>query len=124
MTSGSPVHPPRQVDQWQVIALEIAVIDALKRAGSWLLGKSGRAVRGQLRHIPQYQIHTQLQVPDDRIDDVMQGALTGLHTAVPDADCLHDLVEDYVRGLLISGHPHDRSYLEKALAHTNCDVVA
>lgn len=112
-----------QPDHWQVTALEIAVLRALRHAGNWLIGKAGRGVHKRLGGIELFQIHTQLQVPANRLDDIMAGALLEFRAAVPDAPCLHELVEDYVRALLRTGQPHQRSYLEAALAHTDCDAA-
>lgn len=120
MTTLAPVPTP---DHWQVTALEIAVLRSLRHAGNWLLSKSGRHRRAELEHIPRYLVHTEIRVPEDRLDDIMTGSLNELRDAEPDQPCLHALADDYVRSLLISGHPHQREYLRRALAYSNCDVA-
>lgn len=106
--------------RWQVSLLEIAALRALRHAGNYLIGKAGRGHRDRLGKLPRYEVHTELPVSAHAVDEVMAGALIELRDVEPDADCLHELVEDYVRGLLLAGYPHRREYLEAALAHTDC----
>jgi hypothetical protein len=107
-------------DRWLLSCLEMATLRALERAGQWTLNKSGRAYRGQLRDVPLHEIHTRLTVPAEQLDTVLAGAYRELLQAVPDAPCIHATVDSYVRALLLAGEPHQRGYLERALAQAGC----
>lgn len=120
----TPMSPTSSTaERWQVTSLEIASVRALRHAGNWLRGKVGRHARLELEAMPRYTVHTAVEVPRHRIDEIMHGALDELRIVEPDQLCLHALVEDYVRSLLISGHQHQRDYLVRALAYTDCDAA-
>lgn len=127
--NGGRVDPPtpdaspavaasNEPDPWLVATLEVGALRALDKAGKWVLGRS-RANR-QHRDIPANRIHTRIKVEQGQLDDALTGAYTELQAAVPDQTCLHDLVDLYVRGLLIQQRPHDRDQLARMVAASQC----
>lgn len=115
---------PAVVEQrWMTATVEIAALRALERAGKWLLGRS-RAHRGRYGHVPPAEMHLHVSPQSEDLDVMLEGAFSELREALPDVPCVHTLVEDYVRFLLISGRQHQRADLVRALAASGCRDAA
>ncbi|WP_019548464.1 hypothetical protein [Streptomyces sulphureus] len=108
-------------EDWRVSCLDMAVRRALERAGQWLLNRGGRSLRGQYRDVRLHQIHVHLGVQAEQLDQMLHGAYQLLYDTIPGDACLHRVVDDYVRALLVTGEEHRREYLARALAQAQCE---
>lgn len=98
--------------------LELAVLRALEIAGKRLLSQRGRSYRGQVSG-PAWLIHTHrdLRPVETELDRLLTGAYDALlATPLGRAPGAVELVDGYVRGLLLSGVPHSSTYLAAAIS--------
>ncbi|MFI6326583.1 hypothetical protein ACIBG8_54305 [Nonomuraea sp. NPDC050556] len=102
-------------DPWLVAVSEMATLRALERSGKWLLRRN-RAYRGKYAHIDSDELHLHISPQSGDLDDMLSGAYTEFHSAVPGHDRLHQVVDDYVRFLLLAGRAHTRHDLVRVLA--------
>ena len=107
---------------WRNTALEIGVLRALDRAGNWLIGAYGRSYRSQLAEVPLREIHTRLACEESWLPLMFKNGdgFEELVAAVPDRPCLTDTVIRYVHALLVTGTPHERSYLDEVVTAADC----
>ena len=90
---------------------ELAVLRALERAGKRLLGRPDRS---RLKDVPPWELHTHLPVDPARLDLLMSAAWDLPRAAGLPAELIETL-DNYTRTLLASGHPFDRSDLQRVL---------
>lgn len=94
-------------------AANLAVLRALEFAGKRLIT---RATRGEMLPKPEWTRHTYITVSPSDLDRLLDGVWTLLDEAIPDEIGLSDVLDRYVRELLLAGQEHDRRYLQVALA--------
>jgi hypothetical protein len=97
--------------------LELAVMRALEVAGKRLLSSSGRQYRGSVTG-PTWEIHTdrRLRVTEAQLDKLLDGAYTALAASpLGRQPGTVDLVDGYVRQLLLAAIPHRTEYLHVAI---------
>lgn len=88
-----------------IACADIAARRALGRAGQYLLGSGGRALRGKYRDTPIEAIHTKVTPGDGTtVEAALRGAFCELEQAAP---VLVGPVEAYARKCLTSGSAHD-----------------
>jgi hypothetical protein len=98
--------------------LELAVLRALEIAGKRLLSGAGRSFRGKVAG-PSWTIHTHpdLRPREAQLDSLLSGAFDTLRESpLGRAPGAVELVDDYVRQLLLAGVPHTGTYLATAIA--------
>ncbi|RJL19348.1 hypothetical protein D5H75_40505 [Bailinhaonella thermotolerans] len=126
-TAAAGVVLPREdagdARRWLLATLEMATVQALERAGRRLVRSQPRSQRGQYSQIPPAEVHRHLAVQRDDLDHILAGAYPDV-PALAATPCVRQLVDDYVRALLLGGRPHQRRYLEAALAQSECADIA
>jgi hypothetical protein len=106
------------VAELRAAALELAVLRALEIAGKRLLSAAGRQYRGQLPG-PAWSLHTHpaLRPRVEQLDGLLAGAYDTLRASpLGRAPETVELVDGYVRELLLAGVPHQPAYLGTAIA--------
>ncbi|GAA3172601.1 hypothetical protein [Nonomuraea salmonea] len=99
-----------------LFAAHMAVMRALEIVGKRLLTRDRR---GAYQHVPSYRLHTELPVPEDAMDRLLDGAWDTLAGLLgDDAHQVVAAVDDYVRDLLRTGQPHELDWLRAALKRT------
>lgn len=98
-------------------ALELAVLRALEIAGKRLLSSAGRQYRGEVSG-PAWSLHTHpnLRARPEQLDKLLEGAFATLHASPIGTAGAVQLVDGYVRELLLAGVPHQPAYLATAIA--------
>lgn len=127
-TAGDPASgEPGDVDAGALVAdagalraagLELAVMRALEIAGKRLLSAAGRQHRGTISG-PAWTLHTHqaLRCRRDQLDTLLAGAYDTLRASpLGRAPGAIEIVDSYVRELLIAGVPHQPQYLGIAIA--------
>lgn len=99
--------------------IEYAAVQALAHAGKRMMRNTSRAGRSKLVGMQPWDIHTATGATVD-LDQALDGAFTELTACLPDAPCIHDVVDSYVRDRLTSGLPHDRNLLMSYVAKAGC----
>lgn len=97
--------------------LELAVMRALEVAGKRLLSGAGRQYRGTIAG-PTWTLHTHpdLRAREAQLDGLLTGAYDTLRASpLGQAPGAVDLVDRYVRDLLLSGVAHTPTYLAAAI---------
>lgn len=97
--------------------LELAVMRALEMAGKRLLSSAGRSFRGAVKG-PAWTIHTHpdLRPREDQLDKLLHGAYDTLQQSpLGRAPGAVELVDGYVRALLLAGVAHSAPYLAAAI---------
>ena len=97
--------------------LELAVMRALEIAGKRLLSGAGRAYRGKVTG-PSWSIHTHpdLRPAEAQLDALLSGAYDTLRESpLGQAPGAVELVDGYVRALLVAGVGHTPTYLAAAI---------
>lgn len=97
--------------------LELAVMRALEVAGKRLLSGAGRQYRGTIAG-PSWTLHTHpdLRARTEQLDGLLAGAYDTLRASpLGQAPGAVDLVDEYVRNLLLSGVAHTPMYLATAI---------
>lgn len=91
----------------------LAVMRALEFAGKRLIT---RAQRGEVLPKPEWTRHTLLQVVPADLDRLLDGVWVLLEAAMPDRPGLSQVLDAYVRELLLAREEHQLRYLQVALA--------
>jgi hypothetical protein len=96
--------------------LELAVLRALELAGKKLLSGAGRSYRGTMTG-PAWTWHTdrRLTVAETQLDGLLTGAYDTLSSTPLGAAGGVELVDSYVRQLLLAGVPHHPRFLATAI---------
>lgn len=118
---GGPPTVMASVDttQWIVSTLEVAALRALDKAGKWVMGRS-RSRRAEVADVASTRIHTRIPISQEDLDTALTGAYKEIQEVLPNQPCLVDLVDLYVRGLLIGQQPHDRDLLTQMIGASAC----
>jgi hypothetical protein len=114
---AATVAPPADVAALRAAALELAVMRALEIAGKRLLSAAGRQYRGQVPG-PAWSLHTHpaLRPRPEQLDGLLAGAYDTLRASpIGQAPGAVELVDGYVRDLLLAGVPHQATYLATAI---------
>lgn len=94
---------------------EMAILRALELAGNRLLGMRSRSLRGPLRTVPPWMIHTRVPVETHEIDRLLPHAWD-VPRSLGLPSFLIDVLDRHVRILLAAGIAFDRGDLQKSLA--------
>lgn len=100
---------------WEIAAVEFAALRALELVGKRLLT---RPLRGELRDLPTWEIHTRVSTANP--DKVLNGAYDLLRTCLPGHDEVYMVIDSYVRERLATRTAHDRFRLLAMLADAGC----
>ncbi|WP_328336979.1 hypothetical protein [Streptomyces violaceus] len=102
---------------------EMAVLQALQRAGRRLLARRSRAVRGPLQGAPPWELHVHLPVGDTDLDVLLRDAW-----AIPEAlglpSSVIESLDHHVRILLAAGLGYCRDDLIKTVVRLPLEQLA
>lgn len=103
-------------------AVELVALRALELTGKRLLSNKTGGVRGKraAREVHAWDLHTVSPEPPPNLDKLMESAFDLVEPVLGDQPCLRRAVDTYVRGLIVSGRPHRREYLEQTVRHAGC----
>jgi hypothetical protein len=90
----------------------VAVYQALDYAGKRMVS---RARRGEMLPVPTWTRHTRMQVWAGDVDRLLAGAWTLTGHVLGDRPDVVEVLDRYVRELLVAGQPHEVRYLRAAL---------
>lgn len=116
-TLAATVAPAGDVAALRAAGLELAVLRALEIAGKRLLSAAGRQYRGQVSG-PAWALHTHpsLRARPDQLDELLRGAYDTLRASpIGQAPGAVEMIDGYVRDLLLAGVPHSPTYLATAI---------
>lgn len=99
-----------------VAAAELVALDALGRAGGRLLTP---AYRGRFKDVDRWALHTVIPVERERVPELVQGSFQHVSLIASGFGLenwrLANAVETYVREILATRQPHDRTVLARYL---------
>jgi len=108
------------LERWPLHAVEMAVVQALDRAGKKMLSWNGRKWRGKI-DCPGWEIHTRIPAADFDLDQLLDGAYACLDQVLgEDQPCVRSTVDTYVRTLLTGQRHHTRDALHTAMETAGC----
>lgn len=103
---------------WEIAAMEFAALRALELAGNRQLTGGSRGIRGKLKDVPAWEIHT--RVPVINPDKALERAYDLLRACLPGDDGLYEAIDSYVRERLATQVSHDRLRLLAMLSDAGC----
>ncbi|MFE6405111.1 hypothetical protein [Streptomyces alboflavus] len=121
-----PAPPPvtaaavARAAEWEMTAAELAAVRALAWAGRWLINHNDRSQRGALQDVDRHAVHTHLTAAANDLDAMLAGAYSDWETVAPDQPCVRDVIDNYVRVLLLTRRPHQPRLLASMLADSAC----
>lgn len=105
------------------LACDLAVRRALELAGKRLRTRRSGLLRSwphpipDLDQVPAHELHVHITVDECRLDKLLDDAWRPLLDVLPDGQHIAEVLDVYVRQLLLSGTRHETRYLTAALTN-------
>lgn len=113
LVASAAAPPAPAVDRACFAACNVAVMRALENAGKKLLT---RGKWGELGDVPAWELHARIPSSPEQHQYLMAGAWSTFEAGAPEYRDLVPVLDDYVRGLITAGTPHQPFMLDECLA--------